>query len=87
MTSSVTCVSIPLKQPNGSADRSSHPLVGYRPSPFSGRIVPELAESELREVIVGDYRVIYEVTEGNTVEILTIVHSKRLFPHPREFRG
>lgn len=43
-------------------------------------IVPELAESELREVIVGDYRVIYEVTEGNTVEILTVVHSKRLFP-------
>lgn len=54
--------------------------------PFSGRIVPELEGSEFREVIVGDYRVVYEVTEGDTVEILTIVHSKRLFPRPREFR-
>lgn len=54
--------------------------------PSSGRIVPELAETSFREVIVGDYRVIYEVTEGNTVEILTIVHSRRLLPRPREPR-
>ncbi|MFQ5858118.1 MAG: type II toxin-antitoxin system RelE/ParE family toxin, partial [Anaerolineae bacterium] len=54
--------------------------------PISGRIVPELAETSFREVIVGDYRVIYEVTEDDTVEILTIVHSRRLLPHPRQPR-
>lgn len=55
--------------------------------PFSGRIVPELAETNFREVIVSDYRVIYEVTDENVVEILTIVHGRRLVPRPRELRG
>jgi len=49
--------------------------------PLSGRVVPELAETGFREVIVGDYRVIYEAMEDDTVEILSIVHDRRLLRH------
>ncbi len=43
----------------------------------SGRIVPELNRKEVREVILGNYRVIYRVKE-KIVEILTVYHSARL---------
>jgi plasmid stabilization system protein ParE len=38
--------------------------------------VPELPDTGFREVIVGNYRVIYRVV-GNTVEILTVMHGRR----------
>lgn len=47
--------------------------------PRSGRIVPEIGSEPVREVIVGDYRVIYEVTETQ-VEILAVVHGSRDLP-------
>lgn len=43
----------------------------------SGRIVPELNRKEIREIILGDYRIIYRVKE-DIVEILTVYHSARL---------
>lgn len=49
--------------------------------PLSGRVVPELAETGFREVIVGDYWVIYEAMEDDTVEILSIMHGRRLLRH------
>jgi len=45
--------------------------------PESGRIVPELNRKEIREVILGNYRIIYRV-KGDIVEILTVYHSARL---------
>lgn len=45
--------------------------------PDSGRILPEYPDLPFREIIVGNYRVIYEYKEGR-VEILTVRHSKRL---------
>ena len=45
--------------------------------PLSGRIVPEFEQAELREVILGVYRVVYRVREGE-VSILTVFHSARL---------
>ncbi|HEV8716204.1 MAG TPA: type II toxin-antitoxin system RelE/ParE family toxin [Candidatus Binatia bacterium] len=44
--------------------------------PLSGREVPELTAASLREVIAGSYRIIYRLV-GNTVEILTVIHSRR----------
>ena len=55
--------------------------------PLSGRAVPELPDAGLREVIVGNYRVIYEPTENDTVEILSVLHSRRLVPPTRRLRG
>lgn len=47
--------------------------------PLSGRIVPELGETSLREVISSPYRIVYRV-RADRVEILTVVHSARRFP-------
>lgn len=51
------------------------------PFPESGRRVPELADLEPapREVIVGDYRVLYRVKD-KTVEVTAVVHARRLLP-------
>lgn len=45
--------------------------------PESGRIVPELKRKEIREIILGNYRIIYRI-KGELVEILTVYHSSRL---------
>lgn len=46
-------------------------------SPRMGRVVPELSHRELRELIVGAYRVVYRY-QHDTVEIVTILHGARL---------
>jgi addiction module RelE/StbE family toxin len=45
--------------------------------PLSGRVVPELGRNDLREIIVGNYRIIYRFVPGE-VEILTIHHGAKL---------
>jgi toxin ParE1/3/4 len=47
--------------------------------PLSGRVVPELGDATFREVIDPPYRIVYRA-QGNTLEILTVVHSARQFP-------
>ena len=47
--------------------------------PESGRIVPELGRRDLREVILGSYRIVYRLRSGHA-EILTVFHGARLFP-------
>ena len=44
--------------------------------PASGRVVPELAVSAYREVIVSPYRIIYTLNE-NAVVVLRVWHGKR----------
>lgn len=39
--------------------------------PTSGRIVPEFARSDIREVILGNYRIVYQLNEG-TIVVLTV---------------
>lgn len=48
-------------------------------SPESGRIVPELNNKEIRELIYGNYRIIYRV-EKKQISILTIRHGKQILP-------
>jgi toxin ParE1/3/4 len=47
--------------------------------PESGRVVPELAEPRVREVIHGSYRIVYELRDSR-VEILTVFRASRRFP-------
>ena len=46
--------------------------------PEIGRMVPELGNPDIRELIVYSYRLVYRIKEGN-VQILTIIHGKRDF--------
>lgn len=41
-----------------------------------GRVVPELEEPTVRELIVGSYRLVYEI-EGADVHILGLIHGAR----------
>jgi len=50
--------------------------------PRAGRVVPELAEEHTREVIVGNYRIVYDLGTS-AVTILTVLHGARLFHDPR----
>ena len=45
--------------------------------PRSGRRVPEIRNSTIREIILGNYRIIYRVGD-EIVEILTVYHGARL---------
>ena len=53
-----------------------------RRQPHLGRIVPEFNEETLRELIVGNYRVVYRC-KGKVVGIVAIVHGKRLLKRLR----
>lgn len=58
---------------------SRHSVERLRAFPQSGRVVPEHGSAEVREVIVGPFRVVYRY-RGSTVEIATVFRSSRLFP-------
>jgi addiction module RelE/StbE family toxin len=45
--------------------------------PKSGRIVPEFPERNLREIIFGNYRIIYRIKD-NQIQILTIRHGRQM---------
>ena len=46
--------------------------------PLSGRVVPEVGDDTLREVIHGSYRIVYRV-RSDLVEIVAVFHGARLF--------
>ena len=46
--------------------------------PRSGRIIPEIGSSRYREIIFGEYRLFYEITEREVL-VFRVLHSKRLF--------
>ena len=48
-------------------------------SPEIGRIVSEIARKEIRELIFGNYRIIYRL-EKLSISILTVRHSKQILP-------
>jgi toxin ParE1/3/4 len=48
--------------------------------PRSGRTVPELGREDIRELIIGDYRIVYRL-EGELAVLLTVYRSSMLFPY------
>jgi len=47
--------------------------------PKAGRVVPEIGREDVREIIVGEYRIVYRL-EAEAAVLLTIFRSSRLFP-------
>lgn len=45
--------------------------------PESGRVVPEVGDAALREVVYGNYRIVYRVLP-EAVEVVTVHHGARL---------
>ncbi|MCL5278440.1 MAG: type II toxin-antitoxin system RelE/ParE family toxin [Planctomycetes bacterium] len=50
--------------------------------PESGRMVPEIGERNIREIILGSYRIIYRL-HREAVEVLTVHHGARLLDPER----
>ena len=48
-------------------------------SPEIGRVVPEIRNEQFRELIYGNYRIIYRI-EKTQISILTIRHGKQILP-------
>ena len=46
--------------------------------PEVGRVVPEIGDPNIRELLIYSYRLVYEVFP-NRVEVLALIHSKRNF--------
>lgn len=44
---------------------------------YSGKIVSEMNNQNLRELIEGSYRIIYRIVNDKRIDILTVYHSAR----------
>ena len=48
-------------------------------SPAISRIVPEIENSQFKEIIYGNYRIIYRI-ELEQISVLTVRHGKQILP-------
>ena len=46
--------------------------------PLSGRIVPEFDDPKIKELIIGNYRLVYLIINEESIEVLRIYNSARL---------
>jgi len=46
--------------------------------PKSGRMVPEFENENIRELIRGNYRIIYEIVDEFRIDITSILHGAKL---------
>lgn len=47
--------------------------------PHIGRKVPELNQTDIRELVFGNYRIIYKILK-NKIAIVTVRHFKQILP-------
>ena len=47
-------------------------------NPYMGRIVPEFNEKPIREILEGNYRLIYRIKSKTQIDILRVYHGARL---------
>ena len=46
--------------------------------PAIGKVVPEMNDKTIKELLVGYYRIIYKIISKDRIDILTVHHSSRL---------
>lgn len=46
--------------------------------PRLGRVVPEMGIDDIRELIFGNYRIIYRIVNPDRIDVITIYHSARI---------
>src|SRR3546814_16769910 len=51
-----------------------------------GSIVPQFMDESIRQLIIDNYRIVYQLAAGDKVNILTVHHVKRLIYIPRPFK-
>ena len=63
-------------------DRIANRLDQAREFPESGRVVPEFARVEIRELIESPYRLVYRV-RPDAIEVLSVLHGRQQLPELR----
>jgi addiction module RelE/StbE family toxin len=58
---------------------------GLKAFPEGGRILPEIGNKSIRELIFGNYRIVYRIEESR-LSVLTIRHGKQVLPED-EIKG
>jgi len=54
-------------------------VIRLKDFPKSGRLVPEVEKDDIREIFLGNYRIIYGIEERQ-IKILTVRHGKQILP-------
>jgi toxin ParE1/3/4 len=77
----------------GAAVANTERLIGRAETltehPLLGRVVSELGGGQFRELVEGNYRIVYRI-RGDEIEVLTVFEGHHLFPaedlpaHPEE---
>ena len=49
------------------------------PFPESGNIVPEMHREDIRQLVMGNYRIIYRIGTDQ-ISVLTVRHHRQIFP-------
>lgn len=52
-------------------------IQGLKTFQYSGKVLLEINGDEMRELIEGNYRIIYKIIDTHRIDILTIHHSSR----------
>jgi plasmid stabilization system protein ParE len=63
-----------VRRDGGSSDCDEARLAARQPR--AGRVVPEVGREDVREVLVGNYRIVYEVRSAE-IRILTVFEGHR----------
>ena len=50
-----------------------------RSFPITGRKVPQLNDPQIRELIIGSHRLVYEIISMERIDVLTVHHASRMF--------
>lgn len=61
------------------SDKLLKKIDGIKDFPKAGRAVPELDSTSIREIIYGNYRIVYKIKD-ETAYIMTIRHFKQILP-------
>lgn len=54
--------------------------------PYAGVKVPEFKDESIRQIVYGNYRVIYEIINDFRIDILTVHHCARLISNNAHFK-
>jgi addiction module RelE/StbE family toxin len=60
-------------------DRLTRRTQQIRTFPLSGRVVPEFNKAQIREVIEGQYRIIYYI-KPDQIDVLAVIHGAQQIP-------
>jgi addiction module RelE/StbE family toxin len=48
--------------------------------PLAGGIVPEYGRDDVRERLIHNYRLVYRLRGGDTIQLVTLIHGARILP-------